>query len=379
VRGWSIVAATLLAACQSGVDDSPAPPVKLSEPDVKAASQEPLPSLSIPLSPPILKPSAWTFAVMSDLHLPNYKLATVNKTVAALVAMHPRLVVITGDFTNGGALDGPLRAHAAARWWNTITTALLPLRKAGISVLPVAGNHDSYLSWHREGYASAFADLDKWAAPLVVKSRPAAGLSVASAPFSYGVDVDDYHFALTHIVAQHLERDVATWLIEDLAAASGAKHRILFGHVPMSSVIQPPSKTFIAKLGAILEAAHVEMYIAGHEHIVWDENVRLPAGAVLRQIIVGCTSGFYDFAPNDASKKRANCQATTSRVGMREPVRCKMPNGGGEFMLSRGRKNRQIQHYKNSFTMFTVDGDKISARPMTVDDSGRILPFYLKE
>jgi predicted phosphodiesterase len=374
VHGWTIVVASMaLVSCQTGMEE-PAPP---PPPDTKP----PPPVAAKPAEQPDAgpKPTTWTFAVMSDLHLPNYKLATVNKTVAALVAMHPRFVVITGDHTNGGALDGPLRARHAPMWWKTITQALQPLRTAGIPVLPVAGNHDNYLAWHREGYATAFADLDKWAAPLVVKAHAQdAKLSPARAPFSYSVDVDDVHLSLTHVVAQHLERDVAAWLVDDLAAAASAKHRLVFGHVPMSSVIQPPSRTFIAKFGAILEAGHVEMYIAGHEHIVWDENVQLPAGSILRQVIVGCSSGFYDFAPNDASKRRAGCTPTV-RAGVRDPIRCKMPNGGGEFVLARGRKNRQIQHYKNSFTIFTVDGDKISPRPMTVDDQGHLLPFYLNE
>jgi len=43
--------------------------------------------------------------------------------------------------------------------WTAVIDALEPLHDAGIAVLPIAGNHDTYLSWQREGYEQAFADL----------------------------------------------------------------------------------------------------------------------------------------------------------------------------------------------------------------------------
>ncbi len=323
---------------------------------------------------PPAKPAPWTFVVMSDLHLPNYNAIKVERAVAAIVAMHPRLVVITGDHTNGSDKN-VAGSPKSLGWWGTVTTALQPLRDAKIAVLPIAGNHDSYLPWQRARYAAAFGDLTAWSAALQLTSG--TGSTVARAPFSYSVDLDGVHLSLVHVVAQGLDHDVASWLANDLAAASSAKHRIVFGHVPLSSVIQPPNTGFVAKLGAILEQGHAELYIAGHEHVVWDEDVALPGGGKLRQVLVGCTSGFYDYGPTEASKQRARC-VPISVANQREPMRCKMPNGG-EFELARGRKNRHIQHYKNSFTVFTVDGDSITPRPMTIDDQGRVLPFYLNE
>ena len=311
---------------------------------------------------------------MSDLHLPNPKAVTVQQTVAALVALHPRAVVITGDHTNGSLTDVASSSGTAARW-RTVTASLQPLRDAGIAVLPIAGNHDSYLDWQRRGYATAFADLEAWASPLKITSQH-DGASVARAPFSYSVEIDGVHFSLVHIVAQSLDRGVAHWLADDLAAAADAKHRIVFGHVPLSSVIRPPNQVFRDTLGRILEHGHVELYVAGHEHVVWDDDVVLPAGSKLRQILVGCTSGFYDYAPSDVSRHRASCMRI-ALTGKRDPMRCAMPNGGGEFVLARGRKNREIEHYENSFTLFTVDGDTIRARPMTIDDQGKPRPFYL--
>ena len=67
-------------------------------------------------------------------------------------------------------------------------------------------------------------------------------------------------------------------------------------------------------------------------------------------------------------------------AGAAFPLRCRMPNGRGEFRLAPNKINagRVIQHHLNSFTLITVDGDRITeVRPMTVDESGRAGPFYL--
>ncbi len=313
--------------------------------------------------------SAWTFAVLSDLHLPNFHAATVDRTVAALIERQVRFVVITGDHTNGSGLDGPGRRDA---WWDALARALGPLRDAGIPVLPVAGNHDSYLPVQRASYARTFDA--SWAKPLAVRDLGADMLS--RWPFSYSVDVDGVHLALAHVVATRLDATVAAGLAKDLELARDARHRIVFGHVPLSSVVLPPSKTFVAQLGGILDRARVGFYIAGHEHLVWDEDVALPGGK-LRQVLVGCAAGYYDYAPSEPSKIRARC-LPVKRPGLREPMRCKMPNGGA-FEIARGRKNRHIQHYKNAFVLIDVDGDQVRVNPMTVDGAGRMQPFYLPD
>ncbi len=315
---------------------------------------------------------AWTFAVLSDLHLPNFHTSTVEHTVAALIAMKVRFVVITGDHTNGSPFDGPVRK---TKWWDALAHALRPLRDAGIAVLPVAGNHDSYLPAQRDGYAATFDA--SWATPLAITH---AGTSkLARWPFSYSVDVDGVHLSLAHIVASRLEPVVANWLVADLdtAPARAATHRIVFGHVPLASVIWSPSKVFGLQFGTILAHGKVAMYATGHEHVVWDEDVTLPDGAKLRQVLAGCASGYYDYAPSEPSKTRAKCLHVV-RPGQREPMRCKMPNGG-VFEIARGRKNRHIQHYKNAFVLVDVDGDQLRVRPMTVDAAGRAQPFYLPD
>ena len=313
-------------------------------------------------------PQRWSFAVLSDLHLPNPRSAIIDREVAALIAMGVRFVVVTGDHTNGSAgVDH--RQRRVDAWWGSVTGALAPLRDAGIPVLPIAGNHDTYLAWQRAGFEKAFGDLDRWAAPL--QPHGGAGRGFARAPYSYSVDVDGVHLALANVVDQSVDRDVSRWLTDDLAAAKDARLRIVFGHVPLFSVVQRPARRFVDQLGTILARGNVDLYVAGHEHVTWDETFALAAGNAIRQVTVGCASGFYVFAPSMAARARAGCEPTG-----RGRSSCTMPNGG-RFELVRDRSQRMIEHDSATFTVFTVNGGGVEVTPMTVDEHGEPLAFYL--
>jgi predicted phosphodiesterase len=351
------------AAGGVGPDDD-AKPVVAIEPAVSADAVREL--LWVPET---VGPQQWRFAVLSDLHLPNPRSAVIDRTVSALIALGVRLVVVTGDLTNGSAGVDHRRGRVHA-WWAAVTGALAPLRDAGIPVLPIAGNHDTYLAWQREGFEQAFGDLDRWATPLEV--HRAAGGGFARAPYSYSVDVDDVHLALANVVDQSIDRDVASWLTDDLAAAAGARVRIVFGHVPLFSVVQRPARGFVDQLGAILARGHVDFYVAGHEHITWDETFEVGAGHALRQVTVGCASGFYVFVPSHAARAHAGCEPR----GPRGQLSCTMPNGG-QFELVRDRSQRMIEHDVATFTVFTVNRDDVQVIPMTVDDDGHPVAFYL--
>lgn len=314
-------------------------------------------------------PEPWSFAVLSDLHLPNPRAELVDQTIQALIAMHVRLVIVTGDHTNGADKVDHRRGRVKA-WWAAVTDALEPLHDAGIAVLPIAGNHDTYLSWQREGYEQAFGDLERWAAPFRLNRD--TGWGVARAPYSYSLDVDGVHFALANIVDQAIDRDVSGWLINDLAAAASARLRFVFGHVPLFSVIRRPAQQFVDRMGPILEHGRADFYVAGHEHVTWDETFTLRSGDPLRQVTVGCASGFYVFPPSRAAQRRAACE----RHGASGPLSCTMPNGG-RFELVRDRSQHMVEHDVNTFTVFTVTGDDVQVTPMTVDADGQPHAFYL--
>src|SRR5678815_1401687 len=102
-----------------------------TEPDVTTLSaREPLLNLVVGPS----APQQWSFAVLSDMHLPNPRAATVDRTIEGLIALHVRLVIVTGDHTNGSEKVDHRRDRARA-WWASVIDALEPLHDAGICLL----------------------------------------------------------------------------------------------------------------------------------------------------------------------------------------------------------------------------------------------------
>jgi predicted phosphodiesterase len=314
-----------------------------------------------------------TFAVVADLHTPKdgHVSPTLQRVIAAVAAARPRFVVVAGDSTNGNPTDGRRRRAMAPRWWAAVRETLRPLREAGIAVLPVAGNHDSYHAAHRAAYAEAFADLDAWAAPLRVLGRRVGPGEVAldAAPFSYAVEVEGVHLTLAHIVDQVVAPEVKRWLESDLAATD-AQTRIVVGHVPIVSVMSGARPWLRNDLGPRFAAAGVDLYLAGHEHLVWDEVFEVPGGR-LRQVSVGTAHGTYNYGPAQSARRRAGC-------GGAEAKRCTLPVGGTRFGLRTDRASgRKIQHHRLAYTLVQVDGETLTATPMTLDGEGRPVAFGL--
>lgn len=386
IAAAAAAAVALLAGCAVGESHVAPVPVAVAAPEPGLAAG-PAPATAVDAGAPAA-PAPWTFVVISDLHQPDRATADprIEALVRAVIAERPRLVVITGDSTNGNPTDGPRRVRAAARWWRALLAQLEPLRDAGIPVLPVAGNHDAYKPGHRAAYADAWSDLDAWADPLeLIGARqpalPGDDVALDAAPFSYGVRVDGVHLALAHVVSQRLAPEVEAWLAADLAAAADADLRIVFGHVPMASVMSTPRREFVDQLGGLLAAHNATIYVAGHEHLVWDEDHEVPGG-VVRQVLVGTGSGSYNYGPGGRAMKRAGCSPTDpgpSRWGPR--FRCRVPRSGAAFALHDNRwgGERLIQHAKQTYTVFTVDGTTVHARPVALTADGEAVAFDLAD
>jgi hypothetical protein len=333
------------------------------------------PSTAIdPAAEPQPEPARVTFAVLSDLHTPNDGAVAppIGQVVDAMLALRPRFVVITGDFTNGAETDGAYRQDRAELWYDAVRIALAPLDAAGIPVFPIAGNHDSYEDGHRRRFAAAWADLAARATPFAIQSRAPgdAPYRIDAAPFSYSIDVDGVHLAFAHVVDQHLAPEVAAWLDEDLAAASarGSHASLVFGHVPAVSIMTPPFAPFARQVGDLLARHHVAAYVAGHEHLVWDETHDLGTSR-LRQIVVGCSSGAYVFPPSEASRRRARCR------GQGQGFTCSMPETGQRFRLRPGTRG-PVQRQRQTFTMIDVDPDgSVRARPYALERDGRVVDW----
>ncbi|HVJ15657.1 MAG TPA: metallophosphoesterase [Polyangiaceae bacterium] len=314
----------------------------------------------------------WTFAVISDLHVPRDGRIPprLSAVIRAVIASRPRFVVVTGDFTDGNPSDAPRTSGEAPLWWRSARAAVEPLRAAGIAVLPVAGNHDSYLPVYRTDYAHAWRDLDRWAEPLPIlgKRQPARGIALDGAPFTYATEVDGVHLTLAHVVDDWVEPAVASRIAEDLAHARGARLRFVFGHVPLASVVEEPRRDFVESFGRVLASGHADFYVAGHEHLVWDEDVFLPGGSSVRQVVVATASAPWRFGPSAAARARAGCAQRDLLM------RCRMPNEGVPFEL-RLERGHWLETQPHAFTLFTIEGTSVLVRAYAVDEHGAVTPF----
>ena len=90
-------------------------------------------------------------------------------------------------------------------------------------------------------------------------------------------------------------------------------------------------------------------------------------------MLVGTASGTYNYGPSGKQQKRAGCVA--SRSGKKGKT-CTMPHGGVTFALvpdrrphaASPRRERLVQAQRRTFTIFTIDGDRVTATPMGVAD-----------
>ncbi|MBI3555505.1 MAG: metallophosphoesterase, partial [Deltaproteobacteria bacterium] len=228
-------------------------------------------------------------------------------------------------------------------------------------------NHDTYRDVHRQAYEEAFRDLPQLAAPYKINSG-------GKPPYHYSVDVDDVHLSLLNIVDQQLPKDVASWLKDDLKSAAGARYRFAFGHVPMHSEMGRSNQEFARELGGILTAGRVEAYVAGHEHLIWDENVCFDDQHTIRQLIAGTASFGYHRDPGAAYNFPLSPAIYHRYCGINgDPLLCRMPNGGYLFKLM---PHIRREAKTPAFMSLEFGGNRYEAHPYWLDPSTQaIAPF----
>jgi len=294
-----------------------------------------------------------TIAVLGDVHVTTGSAVpeAFTSVVRAVSALRPRCVVLCGDATSGNPDDGyPI--DRVRLWWHAFQGALAPLRASGTPVLVIAGNHDFYTRAHGDGYREAWAELAAWASPLSVAGAP---------PLSYSCEVDGFHLSLAHVIDQDIADDVARWLAADLAAAAAAKARICFGHVPLVSAMGHSSTSFGAQLGGLLAAGRATLYLSGHEHLVWDEELKVPGGMV-RQVIVGTPGASYTYPlrPDLVERYCTGARGT-------------LPGSGVVFALDPA-TGHQVQQV--AFILLECeDSGAVRVRPMALDKDGSAMDF----
>ena len=300
------------------------------------------------------------FVVISDIHVLQPKnLPPVPKAMHGLirqiVRLRPGFVAITGDFTNGGKRDR-FGSRGVERWWSNVHKILQPLRAAGIPVLPLPGNHDLAREKHVLAYKKAWADLNKWASPLVPKGKP---------PMYYSVNIDGVHLSLMDFARKETPPRMFKWLQADLAAAGKARMRLAFGHLPLRSTISRRRglKGVFKKLADVLVGGGVTAYFAGHEHVIWDEMVSPDADGKrsVRQVTCGVAGAPY----------RYGLSARLFTKHCKKNRWCVWPNNGRHFRVTR--KHRRLPD-PISFIVGEVRGRKLTIVPHVLK-SGRMVPY----
>ena len=306
----------------------------------------------------------WKFAVLSDIHVgkqadPAQSLgASLKDIIQRLVEERPDFVVIAGDFTRGNPNDN-VSLEKVRTWWLNIQAGMKPLADAGIPVVPLPGNHDFYTPAQRQAYEEAWKYFQPSLAAFDIQGSP---------PFYYSFTHKDAHFVQLRIVDQEIAKDEEAWLKKDLAQAQSAGLRFAFGHVPLASAMaSKPNLSFKKQLGGLLADGNVAAYICGHEHLDWDQKQEFN-GRPLRQIIVGSAMNDpYTFAI------RKELYASYCRACDGE---CMMPYTGKHFATD---PKTRLQKLHQTFYMFEVSPefkDGYSATPYTLDENGRLAPFY---
>lgn len=302
--------------------------------------------------------SNFSFAIISDIHVytstgssPGAGIpSNFSKVIAQLQSLTPRFVVVSGDATSGNPDDGASRSKVDG-WWRGFREALRPLTESGIPVLPIAGNHDYYTQAQRDGYQAAWNLLSEdVSSQFVLSGKP---------PICYSLQVDELHLSLLHVIDQDLPSDVAKFLRSDAEQTPVDALRLCIGHVPLVSMMGRTSESYRDELGKLLVSLGYSAFFAGHEHLVFEQELTFPDGN-LHHIHVGSASGTYNF-PLSRSTYEKYCSGNEGTL----------PYSGRRFALDPGTRQ---QADKTNVCMVQVSDGTYTVEHLALR-GGELQPF----
>ncbi len=316
----------------------------------------PLPAVALAsllmLNPQPRPAHAARIAVLSDIHI--YRSGRVPELLPAAteeaLRLKPDAVVLLGDSTNGNPDDGST-IETVRMWWRSLQAALALLQKAGIPILPVPGNHDFYTEAQRQGY------LEAWA-------NPPRGVKVTgNYPYLYQAVLPGTELHLLPIVDQVLPAEVRSALDQASQTPKGDQVRVVFGHVPLASRMGRSSPNFLSMLGSALLQLQSDIYISGHEHLTWEEELPVGSSAV-RQLWVGTATATYTF-PITQKLRDQHCEGASSGP----EALCRMPGSGRFFRIDSATRS---QRHKQVIALLKTGSDRSNlSAPVQVELRGR--------
>jgi hypothetical protein len=145
--------------------------------------------------------------------------------------------------------------------------------------------------------------------------------------------------------------EVAQFIRSDAAATPDDALRLCIGHVPLVSMMGRTSESYRDELGKLLVATGYSAFFAGHEHLVWEQELTFPDGN-LHHIHVGTGSGTYHF-PLSRSTYDKHCAGNEGTL----------PYSGRRFALDPGTRQ---QADKVNICMVQVSDGTYSVEPLTL-------------
>ena len=189
----------------------------------------------------------------------------VETAVARIVELRPDLVIAVGDLIAGQRRSPRLRReHLEAMWRAFDRDVLDPLTSAGITFIPVPGNHDASadpaFALERTVFAEQWQD-----------HRPDVNFTdVSHFPFRYAFTIDGVLFVVLDATrVGPVSASQRSWVASRLTQeAAGRRTRVVAGHLPIRAFTSGRENEILGdtELEQVLQHGGVDLYLSGHHH-----------------------------------------------------------------------------------------------------------------
>lgn len=216
---------------------------------------------------------ALTIAIVSDLNErygDQFHRSTVHSAVRRLVDLEPDVILITGDMVAGQRTGLDYEAMWAA--FHLAFTSQL----TGIPIAVSPGNHDASHGSRFEPERSEYSE--QWHALPRPDTDPRVRMVDGAAyPLRYSFVLEDVFFLAVDATGRNAfsRGDQLDWIESQLETteSSGARARILFGHLPLFPVAQGRERDYLLghsdtrlRFEAMLRDHDVTVFASGHHH-----------------------------------------------------------------------------------------------------------------
>ena len=189
----------------------------------------------------------------------------VTTAVGRIVDLRPDLVIGVGDLIAGQRHSPRLNRDQLEAMWDAFHRDVLhPLTAAGISFIPVAGNHDA-----SEDPAFALERTifeEQWR-----RHRPDVEITNGEGyPFHYAFTVNNVLFVVLDATSVGPISTAQRAWVADLLVAEGSEYRaqVVTGHLPIRAFTSGRETEILGdnELENTLEKGGVGLYLSGHHH-----------------------------------------------------------------------------------------------------------------